>query len=129
MAAWARSSDIGGPYAVSKGILSGTKSRGFVSVGCSARLAPGAFPVFSFDIRPPSMVAVEIARSTMGRLAAVLAAHSSAPRPHARCQVGTLSRAAHTRFLRSRYEPSAVRARFRRDFTVVVLILNVSALS
>jgi hypothetical protein len=38
---------------VSKGILSGTKSRGFVSVGCSARLAVAAFPVFSFNIRPP----------------------------------------------------------------------------
>src|SRR5271166_3459820 len=67
MTAWARSSDIGGPYGVSKGILSGTKSRGFVSVGCSARLAVAAFPVFSFDIRPPSMVAVQIARSTMNR--------------------------------------------------------------
>src|SRR5271167_5195358 len=65
--AWARSSDIGGPYGVSKGILSGTKSRGFVSVGCSARLAVAAFPVFSFDIRLPSMVAVQIARSTMNR--------------------------------------------------------------
>src|SRR6202044_3553460 len=53
--AWARSSDIGGPYGVSKGILSGTKSRGFVSVGCGARLAPTALPVFSFDIRPPSI--------------------------------------------------------------------------
>src|ERR1700684_2042853 len=63
MAAWARSSDIGGPYAVSKGILSGTKSRGFVSVGCSARLAPTALPVFSFDIRPPLKFAVQIARS------------------------------------------------------------------
>src|SRR5271163_5254018 len=53
---WARSSDIGGPYGVSKGILSGTQSRGFVSVGCSARLALVALPVFSFDIRPPSKV-------------------------------------------------------------------------
>src|SRR5271169_4745232 len=67
MASWARSSDIGGPYGVSKGILSGTKSRGFVSVGCSARLAVAAFPVFSFDISPPSMVPVQIARSTMNR--------------------------------------------------------------
>src|SRR5260370_41484581 len=50
--AWARSSDIGVPYGVSKGILSGTKSRGFVSVGCSARLALTALPNLSFDIRP-----------------------------------------------------------------------------
>src|SRR3984957_10536808 len=53
---WARSSDIGGPYGVSKGILSGTKSRGFASAGCSARLALAALPTFSFDIRPPSIV-------------------------------------------------------------------------
>src|SRR5271167_2423670 len=56
--AWARSSDIGGPYGVSKGILSGTKSRGFVSVGSSARLALAALPVFSFDTHPPSVVTV-----------------------------------------------------------------------
>src|ERR1700683_11662 len=53
ISASARSSDIGGPYGVSNGILSGTKSRGFVSVGCSARLAPAALPVFSFNISPP----------------------------------------------------------------------------
>jgi hypothetical protein len=35
---------------VSKGILSGTKSRGFVPGGCNARLALAALPVFSFDI-------------------------------------------------------------------------------
>ena len=43
------------PYGVSKGILSGTKSRGVDSVGCSARLTLAALPVFSFDIYPPLM--------------------------------------------------------------------------
>src|SRR5580700_2467987 len=61
---WARSSDIGGPYGVSKGILSGTKSRGFVCVGCIAGLAPTALPVFSFDIRPPSHVSTGIYEMT-----------------------------------------------------------------
>src|SRR5271165_6222192 len=55
IAAWARSSEIGGPYGVSKGILSGTKSRGLVSAGCSARLALAALPVLSFDICPPTV--------------------------------------------------------------------------
>src|SRR5580698_1383372 len=50
----ALSSDMGGPYGVSKGIWSGTKSRGFVSAGCGARVALAALPVFSSDIRPPS---------------------------------------------------------------------------
>jgi tetrahydromethanopterin S-methyltransferase subunit C len=39
---------------VSKGILSGTKSRGFVSLGCGDRVALAALAVLSFDIRPPS---------------------------------------------------------------------------
>ena len=59
MAARARSSDIAGPYGVSNGILSGTKSRGFASVICCAALLT--------DIYPPSIVAVEIARSSMDR--------------------------------------------------------------
>src|SRR5271166_3096107 len=63
--AWARSSDIGKPYGVSKGIVSGTKSSGFVSVRCSARLAVAAARIFSFDIGPPSRVAVQIVGSTM----------------------------------------------------------------
>src|SRR5579871_2451592 len=49
----ARSSDIGGPYGVSKGIFSGTKSRGLASVGCKAGLTPAALVDFPFGIHPP----------------------------------------------------------------------------
>src|SRR5260370_41833975 len=65
----ARSSDIGGPYGVSKGILSGTKSRGFVSLGCSARLALTALSNLSLTYVPSSLHVVLDLRGQVGEIA------------------------------------------------------------